>query len=122
MTKKSGVSKRLDVSDELAKIIGTKKGQRVILSHLPMCFKLCRTGVQVTGGEEAVRLPQREKSQGDLPLSLKCGWKLYASLQDPENKAFFTPDKTMQPIYGSSKQKHLGMIHHCKGHLTDPKK
>ena len=89
MTKKSGVSKRLDVSDELAKIIGTKKGQRVSRPQVVM--------------------------------------KLYAyldenNLKDPENKAYFTPDKAMQPIYGSSKQKHLGMIHHCKGHLTDPKK
>ena len=70
MTKKTGVSKRLDVSDELAKIISTKKGQRVIYSYLSKCFKLCRAGVQATGGrgQEAVCLHQQEQSQGELPL------------------------------------------------------
>lgn len=90
MKKKTGISKLLDVSDDLAKIIGTKKGQRV-------------TRQQVSK-------------------------KLYAyinsnNLKDPENKAYFTPDKVMQPIFGSSKQRHFGaMMKHCKGHLTDPKK
>ena len=41
--------------------------------------------------------------------------------QDPENNANFTPDKVMQPVFGSNKQRHFGMIKHCKDHLTDPK-
>ena len=65
MKKKTGINKHLDVSDELAKIIGTKKGQRVIFSYLPINRgKICFAGVQATGGEEAVRLHQHKQSQG----------------------------------------------------------
>ena len=121
MKKKTGISKLLDVSEELAKIIGTKKGQRVIFSYLPINRgKIRFAGVQATGGEEAVRLHQHKQSQG-----IGCCvvyWEIYHAGQDPESKAYFTPDKTMQPVFGSSKQRHFGMTKHLKGHLTDPKK
>ena len=67
MKKKTGISKLLDVSEELAKIIGTKKGQRVIFSHLPIkSGKMCFEGVQATSDEEAARLHQSKQSQGNL--------------------------------------------------------
>ena len=67
MKKKTGISKLLDVSEELAQIIGTKKGQRVIFSHLPSkSGKMCFEGVQATSDEEAARLHQSKQSQGNL--------------------------------------------------------
>ena len=72
MKKKTGINKHLDVSDELAKIIGTKKGQRVIFSYLPINRgKICFAGVQATGGEEAVRLHQHKQSQGIVVLYIE---------------------------------------------------
>merc|ERR1712106_319874 len=39
-------------------------------------------------------------------------------LQDSENKQFFNPDKTMEPIFGKEKVRAFGMAKHLKGHLT----
>merc|ERR1712112_34469 len=44
------------------------------------------------------------------------------NLQDPENKQFFTPDKTMEGIFGDKRQKCFGMSKHLKEHLTNPNK
>ena len=42
--------------------------------------------------------------------------------QDPENRQWFTPDKTMEPIFGKERQKCFGMSKHLKEHLTNPNK
>merc|ERR1711913_127899 len=70
--KATWVQKPLNVSNELAKIIGTAKG-------------------------EQVSRPQVVKKLWDY---LKKN-----NLQDPEQKQWFTPDKTMQPIFGKEKIK-----------------
>ena len=44
------------------------------------------------------------------------------NLQDPENKQFFTPDKTMEGIFGTERQKCFGMSKHLKEHLINPNK
>merc|ERR1712080_44775 len=40
------------------------------------------------------------------------------NLQDADNKQFFTPDKTMQPVFGKDKVRAFGMAKYLKGHLT----
>ena len=85
--KKTGIQKPLNVSDELAKIIGTAKG-------------------------EQVSRPQVVKKLWDY---LKKN-----NLQDPEQKQWFTPDKTMQPIFGKEKIKCFSMSKYLKEHLTNP--
>ena len=40
------------------------------------------------------------------------------TFEDPEDKLQFTPDKTMQPIFGNSKQYRIGMSKQIKNHLT----
>ena len=42
------------------------------------------------------------------------------NLQDPENKQFFTPDETMEPVFGSEKIKCFSMSKYLKDHLTKP--
>merc|ERR1712212_263676 len=78
--KKTGIQMPLNVSNELAKIIGTAKG-------------------------EQVSRPQVLKKY---------------NLQDPEQKQWFTPDKTMQPIFGKEKIKCFSMSKYLKEHLTKP--
>ena len=39
-------------------------------------------------------------------------------LQDPENKQYFKPDKTMEPIFGKENVRAFGMAKHLKAHLT----
>merc|ERR1712168_431050 len=87
--KKTGIQAPLDVSDQLAKIIGTAKG-------------------------EQVSRPQVVKKLWDY---LKKN-----NLQDPEMKQWFTPDKTMQPIFGKEKIKCFSMSKYLKEHLTNPNK
>merc|ERR1712083_254576 len=70
--KKTGIQMPLNVSNELAKIIGTAKGEQV------------------------------------------------SRPQDPEQKQWFTPDKTMQPIFGKEKIKCFSMSKYLKEHLTKP--
>merc|ERR1712212_869312 len=43
-------------------------------------------------------------------------------LQDKENRQWFTPDKTMEPVFGKERQKCFGMSKHLKEHLTNPDK
>ena len=42
------------------------------------------------------------------------------NLQDPENKQYFTPDDTMEPVFGSEKIKCFSMSKYLKDHLTKP--
>ena len=62
--KTKGVNKPLDVSAELANIIGTKKGEQVyyltevIVSVTSSC--MCCSGVKATGDQEALCLHQGE--------------------------------------------------------------
>ena len=44
------------------------------------------------------------------------------SLKDPTNKQFFTPDKTMEGIFGTKRQKCFGMSKHLKEHPINPNK
>merc|ERR1712055_34574 len=85
--KKTGINMPLDVSPELAKIIGTTKGEQV-----------------------------------SRPQVVKKLWAYLKekNLQDPENKQWFTPDKTMQPVFGKEKIKAFGMTKFLKEHLTNP--
>ena len=39
-------------------------------------------------------------------------------LQDPQNKQFFVPDKTMEPIFGKERIRAFGMAKYLKTHLT----
>merc|ERR1711934_768116 len=82
--KLTGLQMPLNISPELAKIIGTKKGEQVI---------------------KKLWAYLKEKN-----------------LQDPENKQFFTPDKTMEGIFGTERQKCFGMSKHLKEHLINPNK
>ena len=45
-----------------------------------------------------------------------------ANLQDPENKQFFTPDATMEPVFGNERIKCFSMSKYLKEHLTNPDK
>jgi len=85
MVAKEYVPKRLQVSEDLAKIIETKKGQKV------------------TRAQAMKKLWAYIKEKG---------------LKDPEDRSQFTPDKNMQPIFGSSKQLCFGMSKQIKNHLT----
>merc|ERR1712210_181945 len=87
--KLTGLQMPLNISSELAKIIGTKKGEQV-----------------------------------SRPQVIKKLWAYLKekNLQDPENKQFFTPDKTMEGIFGTERQKCFGMSKHLKEHLINPNK
>jgi len=39
-------------------------------------------------------------------------------LQDPENKQYFKPDTTMEPVFGKDKVRAFGMARFLKTHLT----
>ena len=83
--KLTGLQMPLDISPELAKVIGTKKGEQV-----------------------------------SRPQVIKKLWAYLKekNLQDPENKQFFTPDKLMQPVFGSKRIKAFGMSKYLKEHLS----
>merc|ERR1711954_87439 len=87
--KLTGLQMPLNISPELAKIIGTKKGEQV-----------------------------------SRPQVIKKLWAYLKekNLQDPANKQFFTPDKTMEGIFGTKRQKCFGMSKHLKEHLVNPNK
>ena len=42
------------------------------------------------------------------------------NLQDPQDKQWFTPDKTMAPVFGHEKIRGWTMLKHLKTHLTYP--
>ena len=87
--KATGINAPLNVSKDLAKIIGTKPDEQI---SRPQCVK-----------------------------------KLWAylkekNLQDEANKQWFTPDKTMAPVFGTEKIKCFSMSKYLKEHLTNPTK
>ena len=82
--KKTGFQMELDVSEELAAIIGTNSGERI---SRPQCVK---------------RLWAYLKEH---------------NLQDPENKQFFTPDATMEPVFGNERMRAFHMSKYLKKHL-----
>ena len=77
----------LNVSKELATIIGTGKGEKIT-----------------------------------RPRVVKRLWAYLKehNLQDPENKQFFTPDATMEPVFGNERMKSFSMSKYLKEHLTKP--
>merc|ERR1712168_427212 len=81
----SGLTKPLNLSAELAEIVGAKKGE-----------KLSR------------------------PEVVKRLWAYIKEkkLQDPENKQYFKPDTTMEPVFGKDKVRAFGMARFLKTHLT----
>ena len=83
--KKTGINMELNVSDDLAAIIGTKSGEKI---SRPQCVK---------------RLWAYLKEH---------------NLQDPENKQYFTPDATMEPVFGTERIKAFSMSKFLKEHLT----
>ena len=85
--KKTGIQMELNVSEELATIIGTAEGEKI---SRPQCVK---------------RLWAYLKEK---------------NLQDPDNKQFFTPDKTMEPVFGNERIKAFSMSKFLKEHLTKP--
>ena len=85
--KKTGINMELNVSEDLAAIIGTKSGEKI---SRPQCVK---------------RLWAYLKEQ---------------NLQDPENKQFFTPDATMEPVFGNERMKAFSMSKYLKEYLTEP--
>merc|ERR1712059_130130 len=66
----------------------------------------------------------KEGEQVSRPQVVKKLWAYLKekNLQDPENKQWFTPDKTMQPIFGKEKIKCFSMSKYLKEHLNNPNK
>jgi len=87
MPKGSGLTKALNLSTELADLVGAKKGEQL-----------------------------------SRPEVVKRVWAYLKEhkLQDAENKQYFTPDKKMEPIFGTEKVRAFGMAKFLKPHLTNP--
>ena len=83
-SKKTGIKKEFNVSEDLRKIIGTNKGEKI------------------TRPQVAKRLWEYIKDN---------------NLQDPPNKQWFTPDKTMAPVFGTKKIKAFSMSKYLEDHL-----
>ena len=95
----------LNVSSELAKVIGTKKGEMISRPQVKPTIAVI--------------------SSTKYNSLIQCVKRLWAylkekELQDPENKQWFTPDDTMAPVFGDKKIKCFGMMKYLKGHLTKP--
>ena len=87
--KKTGINMELNVSKDLAAIIGTKKGEKI-----------------------------------SRPQVVKRLWAYLKehNLQDPDNKQYFTPDDTMEPVFGNERIKAFSMSKYLKEHLTNDAK
>ena len=83
-SKKTGIKKEFNVSEDLRRIIGTNKGEKI------------------TRPQVVKRLWEYVKDN---------------NLQDPENKQWFTPDKTMAPVFGTKKIKAFSMSKYLEDHL-----
>ena len=83
-SKKTGIKKEFNVSEDLRKIIGTNKGEKI------------------TRPQVVKRLWEYVKDN---------------NLQDPQNKQWFTPDKTMAPVFGTKKIKAFSMSKYLEDHL-----
>ena len=83
-SKKTGIKKEFNVSEDLRKIIGTNEGEKI------------------TRPQVVKRLWEYVKDN---------------NLQDPENKQWFTPDKTMAPVFGTKKIKAFSMSKYLEDHL-----
>jgi len=64
------------------------------------------------------------KEKGEKISRAECVKRLWAylkehNLQDPENKQFFTPDKKMEPVFGSEKIRAFSMSKFLKEHLSN---
>jgi upstream activation factor subunit UAF30 len=64
------------------------------------------------------------KEKGEKISRAECVKRLWAylkehNLQDPENKQFFTPDKKMEPVFGSEKIRAFSMSKFLKDHLSN---
>ena len=118
--KLTGIQKPLDISTALAKIIGTKKGEQVqsastcrVLATCPFHRFHDRKWWRSCG-----RTWRRRIFRWLLNLACSC----ITNSQDKENRQWFTPDKTMEPVFGKERQKCFGMSKHLKEHLTNPDK
>jgi upstream activation factor subunit UAF30 len=65
------------------------------------------------------------KEKGEQISRAECVKRLWAylkehKLQDPDNKQFFTPDKKMEPVFGSEKIRAFSMSKFLKDHLSNP--
>ena len=103
---KTGIQQELNVSSELAAIIGTAPGEKI--SRPQVC------------------VPHRIHSLLYFTnfVYVQCVKRLWAylkekDLQDPANKQWFTPDDTMAPIFGNEKIKAFSMSKYLKQHLTN---
>merc|ERR1719394_2306448 len=69
------------------------------------------TDLQAIIGKEKISRPQ----------CVKALWAYIKenNLQDPESKQFFTPDKKMAKVFGSTKMKCFHMTKFFKAHLTE---
>ena len=59
------------------------------------------------------------KERRSLDLRWSSVWEYVKdnNLQDPENKQWFTPDKTMAPVFGTKKIKAFSMSKYLEDHL-----
>ena len=60
------------------------------------------------------------KEAASRPECIKLLWKYIKknNLQDPIDKQFFKPDKTMQPVFGKDKIRIFGMAKFLSKHLS----
>ena len=81
--------------------------------HLTKPLKLSSELAEIVGSQNGEKLSR--------PEVVKRLWAYIKehNLQDPEQKQFFTPDDTMEPIFGKERIRAFGMIKFCKGHLKD---
>ena len=113
--KLTGLQMPLNISPELAKIIGTKKGEQVCIGLSGVPFHMgtfCRClGPKLS---RSCGRTSRRRTCRYLISSARNSSTMYSTTnsQDPENKQFFTPDKTMEGIFGDKRQKCFGMSKH----------
>ena len=88
--------------------------QRRALTTLNQPLEISPALAKIIGNTKGEAIPRKEVIK-----------RLYAyikekNLQDPTEKRYFTPDKTMESIFGSERQMMLGMAKCLKDHLTKP--